>query len=213
MPKYARSKKPRKSAKANRGTRKKAKVATSTESSEQHESDHAETSKSDTPPPPVHETALPRFTAGANQHFEDVVDLSGLPNDLRSRMVSRAPFLLGCKDTTLYNKDFFNQVAGLCATRPHPNDVTENMMPRSKWGRNWGDAANDPSARIWLRDAKNDIREKYESLYASVYGNKPDNGGLANFFIRAATYYLEENEAVDWAAQASEIYQKRTSNP
>lgn len=89
-------------------------------------------------------------------------------------------------------------------------------MPRLKWAENWGgsDSTSESCSRIWLKDVENDtISEKYEPLYTRVYGNKSDNGSLANFFLRAATYYFEENKLVDWAAQAMEINKKRFSNP
>ena len=43
--------------------------------------------------PPVDEIVLPRFLAGANQHFDDVVDLYALPPNLQRRVTNKAPFV------------------------------------------------------------------------------------------------------------------------
>lgn len=164
-------------------------------------------------PPPFDDKALPRFTAGADQHFDDVVDLSALPADLQARITVRAPFVQGLK-VAVYDKEFYHQVAGLCAKGPHPHEVTEKMMPRAKWALKWGaDVSGDTAPRISLKDADTEsTREQYESLYCRVYGNKPDNGVLANFFLRAATYYFDEGKVVDWAALALEVHKKRFEN-
>lgn len=107
-----------------------------------------------------------------------------MPPDLQCRITPRAPFVMVLKDAR-YDKQFYHEVAGLCALGLHPHEVIEEMMPRSKWALKWGEAdhaSNDPLAKIWVKDVDTNItQEQYELLYTKVYGNKPDNGSLTNF--------------------------------
>jgi hypothetical protein len=39
-----------------------------------------------------------------------------------------------------------------------------------------------------------------------VYGRKLDNGSIAHFFVKVATYYFDKNKPVNWAELAREIW-------
>jgi len=69
---------------------------------------------------------------GENQDFNKVVDLSALPSNLQHQIIARAPFVTRLKDA-LYDKHFYNKTVGLWASKTHLNEVTKEMMPRSKW--------------------------------------------------------------------------------
>jgi hypothetical protein len=79
---------------------------------------------------PMNVEAIPRFTAGANQRYEDVINLKAFLPTLQVKVVERAPFLLGYQDAE-YDLEFFSRVAGLCSTGPHLRiGITKEMMPK-----------------------------------------------------------------------------------
>jgi hypothetical protein len=46
----------------------------------------------------VNVEAIPRFTAGANQRYKDVINLTALPSALAVSVMEKAPFLLSYQD-------------------------------------------------------------------------------------------------------------------
>jgi hypothetical protein len=104
-------------------------------------------------------------------------------------------------------------VAGLCSSGPHPRlGVSDQMMPLKEMQPDWKPARYE--SRITLGQVDNEeLKEKYEGLYCRVYGGKPDNGSIAHFFVRAATYYFDKNMPVNWAQLAMEIWAGRYKDP
>jgi hypothetical protein len=143
----------------------------------------------------VNVNALPRFFAGADQRFEDVVDLHALPIDLQPIVLKKAPFLRGFRNAQ-YDLQLFSEVAGLCSSGPHPClGVSNKMMPLKEMHPDWKPARYE--SRITLAQVDNEeLKAKYEGLYCRVYGGKPD-----------------KNMPVNWAQLAMEIWAGRYKDP
>jgi hypothetical protein len=67
----------------------------------------------------VNMNVLPRFSAGADQQFKDVVDLPALPIDLQPIILKKVPFFCGFQNVQ-YDLYIFSEVVGLYSSRENP---------------------------------------------------------------------------------------------
>lgn len=146
-----------------------------------------------------------------NSEFDLPIDLTGIPDPLRDRMLAAAPALLGREAE--YDDTFFRDKVGLCDEGPLVDDVPKQYpeVLESAIKEIWKVGSQPNRYEIANCTDKEQARLFSQHNYR-VYGHRPDNAYFAMRFLKAAFATFVYGKDVNWVAEAQGRRTKRLAS-
>ena len=127
-------------------------------------------------------------------------DLKLLPEDVASKLVVIAPFLLGRKYAN-YDNHFFHRTlcfynSGFSFSELSNDKVWKKSLKIERW-------SEQKCEHHYIVDCNDEQAiEAYTRMHAKVYGGDPDNNTFGTSFLRACHLSFKLGNEVNWAQKA-----------